>query len=109
MKRPPHLLLACALLLLGAARTTADATTTLIAPTLLFTPGSSGTWQTDWQGEEGYTYFVQWSLDLQEWHYFPDLRFGPGALDFDGYSSASKFFIRLRFTVARQIDSVRFF
>ena len=50
--------------------------------------------------EAGYTYFIQWSLDLQEWHYFPDMRYGSGALNFDGSSSASKFFIRLLFTDA---------
>ena len=100
MKRTPYLLLGCALLLIGVESTATDAPSPLIQPTLIFTPGASGTWQCDWQGEAGYTYFIQWSLDLQEWHYFPDMRYGSGALNFDGSSSASKFFIRLLFTDA---------
>jgi hypothetical protein len=104
MKRPSHLLLGCVLLFLEGECSPADAATTLIPTTLLFTTDTSGNWHTDWQGEAGYTYFVQWSLNLLEWQYFADLRFGSGALDFDGSSSTTEFFIRLHYTNAPTND-----
>jgi hypothetical protein len=104
MIRPSRLLLGCVLLLLGRECPPADAATTLIPTTPLFTTDTSGNWHSDWQGEAGYTYFVQWSLNLLEWQYFADLRFGSGALDFDGSSSTTEFFIRLHYTDAPTND-----
>ena len=36
-------------------------------------PGTAGTDYLYWWGRSGRTYFVQWSVDLTTWHYFPDV------------------------------------
>ncbi len=67
-------------------------------PQVSFTSGAPGSWNADWNGVTGRTYFLQWSLDMTTWHYAPLVDFGadpePYAVASQG---ASKFFIRLKY------------
>lgn len=67
-------------------------------PPPTFTKGTSGTWKFDWEGVEGRTYFLQWSLDLVTWNYAPIIEHGSGMMSFGGTSSSPKLFLRLRYT-----------
>jgi hypothetical protein len=53
----------------------------------------------NWAGIAGRTYFIQYSHDLQSWAYFPTIQSGTGQqLNWTFDSTASKFFVRLRYT-----------
>ena len=67
-------------------------------PQVSFTQGTSGTWNAEWAGVDGRTYFCQWSLDLATWQYAPFMEFGEGVKSRGLASDSQKFFIRL-FTV----------
>lgn len=72
-------------------------------PTLSQTGTAS--WSFDWNGITGRTYFIQYSHDLQAWAYFPTIQSGTGqplAWAFD--STASKLFLRLRYTDQETYD-----
>lgn len=63
-----------------------------------FTEGASGTWNADWSGVSARTYFLQWSLDLVNWHYAPLVEFGTGLKSFGVDTlGEQKFFIRLHY------------
>lgn len=63
-----------------------------------FTEGAGGTWNADWSGVSARTYFLQWSLDLVNWHYAPLVEFGAGLKSFGvNTQGESKFFLRLRY------------
>lgn len=63
------------------------------------TPGTNNTWNLDWEGISGRTYFLQHSEDLIGWQYFPLIESGNNAtLGWGFASSADKFFVRLLFT-----------
>ena len=64
-------------------------------PPLAITQGTSGTWNTAWQGVPGRTYLMQWSEDLANWNYLPLTEAGAGTKAYGGRSSTSKFFVRL--------------
>lgn len=67
-------------------------------PQVSFTLGANGTWNADWLGVAGRTYFLQWSLDLVEWHYGPVVEFGAGVKSFGiDTQGKTKFFVRLRY------------
>lgn len=55
-------------------------------------------WQFDWTGEEGITWFVQGSDNLQDWHYYPLVDFGLEHDTVDFTSSSSRYFMRLQYT-----------
>jgi hypothetical protein len=59
--------------------------------------GTSGTWNLDWEGVGERTYFVQWSLDLKEWHFFDLVEYGAGPMGYGFISSSEKFFVRLEY------------
>lgn len=40
--------------------------------------GGLGTFNLDWEGATGRTYFMQFSLTLMDWHYAPFMHFGEG-------------------------------
>jgi hypothetical protein len=65
-------------------------------PQVSFTEGSSVTWNADWTGVAGRTYFAQGSIDLTNWEYLSVLEFGTG-LKGAGIATggAPKFFFRL--------------
>jgi hypothetical protein len=68
-------------------------------PQAVLTPGIDNTWNLDWEGISGRTYFLQHSEDLVSWQYFPLIESGNNAtLGWGFASSADKFFVRLRYT-----------
>jgi hypothetical protein len=77
-------------------------------PQVSFTPGASNTWNMDWNGIAGRTYFIQWSLDLINWNYAPTMDFGdepePYGIETEG---SSKFFVRLRYIDADWITTLQ--
>lgn len=68
-------------------------------PQAVLTPGTTNTWNLDWEGIAGRTYFLQHSEDLVSWQYFPLIESGNDeTLGWGFASSADKFFVRLRYT-----------
>lgn len=68
-------------------------------PTPALTPGTSNTWNLDWDGISGRTYFIQHSDNLIDWQYFPIIESGAGqSIGWGFTSSAERFFVRLRYT-----------
>lgn len=68
-------------------------------PQTVLTPGTDNTWNLDWEGIAGRTYFLQHSEDLVSWQYFPLIEAGSDeTLGWGFASSADKFFVRLRYT-----------
>ncbi len=78
----------------------------LVQTQLSFTPGSSGSWNADWDGADGRTYFFQWSLDLEHWNYAPFMDFGSGTKSQSLYSSTDKYFVRLFMTEGDGVTSL---
>ena len=66
-------------------------------PPLSFSPGVQGTFNAEWQGVSGRTYFMQWSLDLETWQYAPFIDFGDGEHDRGLDSTSDMFFTRLHY------------
>ena len=75
-------------------------------PQLQFTQGLQGTFNADWEGVSGRTYFMQFSMDLQSWHYAPFIHFGDGGHHRGIESDAEKFFLRLHYGDFPGIDSL---
>lgn len=75
-------------------------------PPLSFTQGLQGTFNADWEGVAGRTYFMQFSMDLQGWHYAPFIDFGGGGHHRGIGSDAGKFFLRLHYGDFPGIDSL---
>lgn len=71
-----------------------------------FTAGASETWNADWLGVPHRIYTIQWSLDLVTWHYAPFIDFGDGIHSRGMSSSTDKFFIRLHYLDAPEIDTL---
>ncbi len=67
-------------------------------PQVSFTKGSGTTWNADWSGVTGRTYFAQGSVDLVNWEILPVLEFGTGlkgaGVDTEG---TPKYFYRLKY------------
>lgn len=67
-------------------------------PQISFTEGAGGSWNTDWSGVALRTYFIEWSLDLENWHYAPLVEFGTGLKSFGiNTQGEEKFFVRLHY------------
>lgn len=58
----------------------------------------TSSWRYDWTGAAGWTYFIQWSEDLVNWHYFPVIEHGTDFDYFEFSTTADRFFVRLRYT-----------
>jgi hypothetical protein len=70
-------------------------------PQPVLTQGTSNTWNLDWDGIAGRSYFIQHSDDLINWQYFPVIESGIGQpLGYGFASSADRFFLRLVYTDA---------
>lgn len=65
-------------------------------PEMSLTQGTSGSWNADWNGLAGRTDFLQFSLDLKDWHYAPVVEYGAGPNSFGFTSSSDKLFLRLQ-------------
>jgi hypothetical protein len=66
-------------------------------PQMSFAPGLKGTFNADWLGVDGRTYFAQFSLDLETWHYAPFIDFGDGEHRRGIECDADKYFLRLHY------------
>lgn len=66
-------------------------------PQMSFTPGLQGTFNAAWEGVDGRTYFTQFSLDLETWHYAPFIDYGGGEHNRGVESDSDSFFLRLRY------------
>ncbi len=65
-------------------------------PQVSFTQEAGGTWNAGWAGMAQRTYFLQWSLDLENWHYAPLVEFGSGLKSSAIHAQGNeKFFVRL--------------
>ena len=75
---------------------------------LTFTPAGGNTWNIDWIGVTGRSYFIQWSLDLENWEYAPVVEFEtpstPVGTDVQG---ADKYFVRLRYIDADWVTTLQ--
>jgi hypothetical protein len=67
--------------------------------------GSSGTWNLDWMGVAGRTYFIQYSLDLVSWHYLPVMEYGEGLKSMGMNVTSPKYFVRLKYTDTLTADA----
>lgn len=73
---------------------------------LEFTQGLQGTFNSDWEGIAGRTYFTQFSLDLETWHFAPFIDFGNGGHHRGISSDSDKFFLRLYYSDFSGINSL---
>jgi hypothetical protein len=65
---------------------------------LTFTQGSAGTWNANWSGESGRTYFLEWSTDLSKWNSTPFIEFGAGAKSYAmPTQGAARLFVKLHY------------
>jgi hypothetical protein len=91
-----------------AAFTLGNASADPLGQQLSFTAGTGTTWNVDWAGVSNRTYFIQWSLDLENWNYAPTLDFGTSP---DPYGietlGVEKFFVRLRYIDADWVSSLQ--
>ena len=75
-------------------------------PPMAFVKGQLGTFHADWEGVAGRTYFTQFSLDLETWHYAPFIEFGEGSHSRGMESDSPKFFLRLHYGDFENITSL---
>ena len=75
-------------------------------PQMLITPASQGTMNLDWDGIPGRTYFMQFSMNLMDWHYAPFIDFGDDGHHRGMQSDASRMFFRLIFADIPGIHSL---
>ena len=94
MKRQPSLALSIAMFALLATTAGGDPAP---QPQMQFTQGLQGTFNADWEGVAGRTYFTQFSMNLIDWHYAPFIDFGDGGHHRGIESDADKLFLRLLF------------
>jgi len=59
--------------------------------------GPENTILLDWQGVDGRTYFLQFSLNLNDWFYAPAMAFGLGSHQFGAAADSPRLFLRLRY------------
>jgi hypothetical protein len=71
-----------------------------------FKRGAQGTFNADWDGVAGRTYFTEFSLDLINWHYAPFIDFGEGGQHRGIESNTDKFFLRLHYGEFPGINSL---
>jgi alpha-tubulin suppressor-like RCC1 family protein len=76
-------------------------------PQVALSVGPPGTWNASWQGVAGRTYFPQWSANLSQWSYAPQLSYGSGNQGFSLASAGfSKRFVRLKFVDDASVTSL---
>ena len=73
---------------------------------LSISQGAQQTFNLDWEGAPGRTYFMQLSLDLVNWHYAPFMHFGEGTHSRGIYSDTEKLFMRLEHQDVPGINSL---
>jgi len=75
-------------------------------PQVEFTPGAQGTFNVDWQGVAGRTYFTQFSLDLISWYYAPFIDFGDDSHHRGVDSTSPRLFLRLAYADVPGVESL---
>jgi hypothetical protein len=75
-------------------------------PQMLFTQGLQGTFNADWEGVAGRTYFTQFSMNLVDWHFAPFIDFGDGGHHRGIESDADKLFLRLLYGEFAGVNSL---
>lgn len=84
------------------------ATSDPLGQQLTFTPGAGTTWDIDWTGVSGRTYFIEWSLDLESWSYAPVVEFETPATPFGtNAQGVDKYFVRLKYIDADWISTLQ--
>ena len=81
--------------LLAVLATGTLAATPTPQPQMSFTRGASNTWNSDWQGIAGRSYFYQHSSDMVHWDYAPFIGYDAGIHSYGAHSSTAKGFFRL--------------
>lgn len=69
-------------------------------PQMEFSRGTSNSYSAEWTGVAERTYFIQWSLDLENWTIAPFMAYSVAPLGLHthgGESDAPAFFVRLKF------------
>jgi Bacterial TSP3 repeat len=67
-------------------------------PQVSFKAGSASSWNADWSGVAGRTYFAQGSSNLTQWQFLPVIKYGSGLKAAGiGTSGATKYFFRLKY------------
>lgn len=67
-------------------------------PQIILTLGANDTINADWVGVDGRTYFVQCSLELQNWFHAPVVEHGLGIKSYGMQSTSARLFLRLSHT-----------
>lgn len=67
---------------------------------------NNGSFNVDWEGVAGRTYFMQFSLNLVDWHHAPFIDFGDGSQSRGVHSDTDKFFLRLKYLDDPNITSL---
>lgn len=75
-------------------------------PQVNFYKAAQGTFNADWQGVAGRTYFMEFSIDLVDWHFAPFIDFGDGLQSRGIETNAVRFFLRLNYGDYPGIDSL---
>ena len=75
-------------------------------PPMTISPAAMDTMNLDWDGIPGRTYFMQFSMNLMDWHYAPFIDFGDGGHHRGMQSDASRMFVRLVFADIPGIHSL---
>jgi hypothetical protein len=90
------------------ASSVGSATADPLGQQLSFTPDSGTTWNVDWDGVAGRTYFIQWSLDLETWGYAPMVEFGTNPATYGtDTQGVEKYFVRLRYVDAAWVTTLQ--
>jgi hypothetical protein len=103
MKRQPSRALSIAMLALLATTAGGDPTP---QPQMQFAQGLQGTFNADWEGVAGRTYFTQFSMNLVDWHFAPFIDFGDGGHHRGIESDADKLFLRLLYGEFAGVNSL---
>ena len=71
-----------------------------------FYKAGQGTFNADWEGVAGRTYFMEFSTNLIDWHFAPFIDFGDGPQSRGIQSNSDKFFLRLAYDNFAGINSL---
>ena len=69
----------------------------VVQPQMSLSEGASDSWNLDWQGISGRTYFLQHSIDMINWEYAPMIFYGEDIHSFGSRYTDSKKFFRLHY------------
>lgn len=80
----------------------------LIMPEVAIGASGDDSFEIGWHGEDSHVYFLQFSDDLSEWFYAPEIREGEDELiAYGGWSDSPKLFFRVQYTNQSYTDPRR--